>query len=176
MARCDFCGTAILFGGRKQGDLQFCSVRCQQNSATVALARQLPTGDVQRELQAVHAGLCPKCGGNGPVDVHVRHKVWSAIALTSWSSTPKICCRPCGVRSQLGAALFSAVLGWWGFPWGVLITPLQIGRNVYGMIKGPDPSRPSPMLERSIRLAMVARNAYATRNATVPAKPVNRAA
>jgi len=175
MARCDYCGTTILFGGRKQGDLQFCSARCQQNGATVELARQLPSADVQRELQAVHNGLCPKCGGNGPVDVHVHHRVWSAIALTSWRSKPSICCRPCGMRSQLGATLFSAVLGWWGFPWGVLITPLQIGRNIVAMVKPPDPSRPSPALERAIRLAMVARNAHAARAAAASA-PLNRAA
>lgn len=175
MTRCDFCGTTILFGARKQGDLQFCSARCQQNGTAVALARLLPTADVQRELQGVHNGLCPKCGGNGPVDVHVHHRVWSAIALTSWNSTPRICCRPCGVRSQLGSAVFSLFLGWWGFPWGVLITPLQIGRNIYGMIKGPDASKPSAALERAIRLAMVARNVHAARQAA-PAAPMTRAA
>ncbi|HTO91838.1 MAG TPA: hypothetical protein VMJ70_11965 [Candidatus Sulfotelmatobacter sp.] len=164
MARCDFCGTTILFGGRKQGDLQFCGPRCQQQGVALALARLLPADEVQRELSALHQGLCPRCGGTGPVDVHMSHKVWSALLITSWRSTPRVSCRSCGVRAQLGSALFSAVLGWWGFPWGLLMTPVQIGRNLVAIARGPDPARPSAQLERLVRLTMVARNAARSAN------------
>jgi hypothetical protein len=50
----------------------------------------------------------------------------------------------------LGGVLFSAVLGWWGFPWGLILTPVQITRNVAGMCAGPDSSKPSDALRKLV--------------------------
>jgi hypothetical protein len=50
----------------------------------------------------------------------------------------------------LGGVLFSAVLGWWGFPWGLILTPVQITRNLAGMCAGPDPSKPSDTLRKLV--------------------------
>jgi hypothetical protein len=47
-------------------------------------------------------------------------------------------------------------LGWWGFPWGLIMTPIQIGRNLYGMASPPDPSRPSAQFEKVLRMTMAA--------------------
>ena len=101
-----------------------------------------------------HQGQCPKCNGSGPVDVHVNHKVWSALFLTQWSSTPQISCRSCGIKSQMAGAFFSLFLGWWGFPWGLLLTPIQIGRNVFGMVRPPEPSKASSQLEKIVRMTL----------------------
>jgi len=30
----------------------------------------------------LHQGLCSKCGGRGPADVHTKDEVWSALVLT----------------------------------------------------------------------------------------------
>ena len=122
----------------------------------LSLSRQLPESSVRESLWSVHRGNCPKCQGPGPVDVHVSHRVWSALFLTRWTSTPQVSCRSCGIRSQLAGAGYSLVLGWWGFPWGFIMTPIQIGRNIFGMMKGPDPAQPSAQLERAIRLTIVA--------------------
>src|SRR6266700_798156 len=146
MAKCDYCGTGILFGGTRQGQLRFCSARCQQMGFVSNVAVQLPQDIVDRELRELHQGNCPVCSGRGPVDVHTSHQVWSALVLTRWVSKPKLCCRSCGRKSQLGNMAFSLVCGWWGFPWGLILTPVQITRNVIGMFGGPNPSRPSPML------------------------------
>jgi hypothetical protein len=113
---------------------------------------------VNEAVMRVHQGLCPKCSGMGPVDVYVHHRVWSALFLTSWKSTPQISCRSCGVKSQIGDAVFSLVMGWWGFPWGLLLTPVQIVRNIGGMLHGPDPSKPSPRLEKAIRMNIAAQS------------------
>jgi hypothetical protein len=48
-------------------------------------------------------------------------------------------------------AMISAVFGWWGFPWGIIITPVQVARNTWGIFSGPDPSRPSEALARIAR-------------------------
>jgi len=159
MAKCDYCGSTIIFGGKRDANGRFCNQKCQARGTLLAISRQIPETAVQEQVWKFHQGPCPKCNGSGPVDVHVSHKVWSAIALTQWSSMPQTSCRSCGVKSQVGGALFSLVLGWWGFPWGLLLTPIQIGRNVFGMVRPPEPSKPSAQLEKIVRMTMAAQAA-----------------
>ena len=151
MAKCNYCGTTILFGGKRDGDLRFCNDKCQQEGMFVAIANQIPTDIVQQYINEVRVGKCPQCHGRGPVDVHTSYEVWSALVLTSWSSTPRISCRSCGVKHQLTSALSSLLLGWWSFP-GIIMTPIQLIRNLVGMFRGPDPARPSAQLENLLRL------------------------
>jgi hypothetical protein len=154
MAQCDACGTSILFGGIKQGDLRFCGPKCAENGALVQLTQMIPEDELDRYVREVHQGACPKCGGPGPVDVHTSHRVYSALVFTSWSSRLAICCPPCGRKQQLADAAFSFFLGWWGFPFGLIITPVQVGRNLAALIGlgAPDPEAPSPALRRQIGL------------------------
>jgi hypothetical protein len=156
MAKCDYCGTTILFGGKRDANGRFCNQKCQGRGALLALSKQVPDASVKEQVWKTHQGLCPKCGGSGPVDVYVAHKVWSALVLTSWSSAPQLSCRSCGTKSQWAGVGFSLLLGWWGIPWGVILTPVQIGRNLVGMGKSADASSPSPELEKLVRMTMAA--------------------
>lgn len=157
MATCAYCGTTILFGGVRSGDLWFCDHACANNGAPTLAAMNIPSHEVEKEARAVHQGNCPRCQGAGPVDIHVGHKVWSTGFHTSWVSNPRLCCRSCGRKHQLGSAVFSLLLGWWGFPWGLIITPVQLTRNLVGLFGGPNPASPSQTLERIVRLHMVNR-------------------
>jgi hypothetical protein len=156
MAACSACGSTILFGGKTNGDLRFCNAKCQSKGSLVILARQLPPDLVRERTQSIYHGACPKCHGAGPVDVHVSYQIWSAVFLTSWKNTPQICCRPCGVRTQLGNAAFSLLLGWWGIPWGLIMTPVQVVRNIVAIVRGSSADGPSASLERTIGLALAA--------------------
>jgi hypothetical protein len=156
MARCDYCGSTIIFGGKRDDNGRFCNQKCQARGALLAISRQLPEATVQEQVWKVHQGFCPKCNGAGPVDVHVSHKVWSAVFLTSWSSTPEVCCRSCGLKSQAGGGAFSLIFGWWGFPWGIVLTPIQIGKNIIGAARPPAPSKPSAQLEKLLRMNLAA--------------------
>ena len=156
MARCAYCDTFILFGGSRDGELRFCNADCHQRGILKSVADQLPADRVNQYIEEVHSGLCPKCEGPGPVDVHTSYRVWSALVMTQWTSRPAVCCRRCGVKSKLGSAAYSAVLGWWGFPWGLVMTPVQIVRNVGGLFSSPDPERPSEKLENLLRLHLAA--------------------
>jgi len=146
----------ILFGGVADGDLRFCNAACQEKGHLARVAKRIPHRDVQVVLEKVHQGRCPQCNAKGPIDVHVKHTVWSAVYLTSWNSTPTVCCRSCGRKAQLGGLAFSALLGWWGFPWGLIMTPIQICRNMGGICGGPNPDEPSAELENIVRLGMAA--------------------
>jgi hypothetical protein len=74
--------------------------------------------------------------------------------MTSWSSRPGVSCQSCGTKQKLIDAMFSFVLGWWGVPWGILMTPIQVGRNLFGLFSRPDPLQPSAGLQRILRLTL----------------------
>ncbi len=151
MAKCDFCGTTILFGGKKEGAYRFCGDKCLAKGYAVQVGNQIPPDIVDEHTRALHGGDCPKCSRPGPVDIQTSHTVWSALLLTSWKSHPEICCRSCGVKKKLGGLFFSLFFGWWGFPWGIIITPVQVLRNFFGLFSGPDPYTPSKALEKIVR-------------------------
>lgn len=152
MAKCTYCGSTILMGGKKEGELRFCNDQCLHKGALMTVADQVPDDIVQQHISAVHSGSCPLCEGQGPVDVHTSHRIWSALLLTSWCSRPQISCRACGIKHKIQDTFFSLFLGWWGFPWGIFITPVQIIRNVSGLFMAPDPTRPSEQLEKLLRM------------------------
>ena len=153
MTRCDYCGSRLVFGGIREGDLRFCNNQCKRPGILLASSRQVPDDIVREHVWRVHQGDCPKCHRRrGPVDVHTSYRVWSAAILTRWSSRPQISCRSCGRLSCLKDGLFCLLLGWWGVPWGIVLTPVQLVRNVAGLWSGPDPLQPSPQLEKLVRM------------------------
>ncbi len=158
MSSCSACGTTIIFGGKKIGGKHFCNNTCARNGPILARAAQLSDADVRALALRIHAGRCPICSGAGPVDVRVSHQVWSALILTRFKSTQHIACRTCGMKKQVGDLLISAVAGWWGFPWGLLVTPIQVGRNISGMLLAPNPRQPSAQLVQKARLILAERS------------------
>lgn len=154
MASCEYCSTTILFGGKRDGEKRFCGSKCQQNALLLARVESLPSALVWQQVSEIHRGNCPRCHGPGPVDVHVSYRVWSALVLTRWTARPLLACQTCGSRRRLGDLTFSAALGWWGFPWGLLVTPVQIGRNLRGLARRQVMEQPSPALEKMVRLRM----------------------
>ena len=152
MAKCAYCDTTILFGGRQHGEFRFCNAKCEANGADVVLASRVPDELVREQTRKVHEGDCPQCAGSGPVDVHTSHRVWSFLVMTQWSSRPAVSCGSCATKRALGDTAYSLVLGWWGFPWGILMTPVQVVRNVVSLVKRPTPGEPTKALERLVRL------------------------
>lgn len=42
--------------------------------------------------------------------------------------------------------MISLFAGWWGFPFGLIMTPVQLARGIAALCKPPDPGQPSPKL------------------------------
>jgi hypothetical protein len=103
-------------GGLSSGTQRFCNKKCLTNGYVLSVAQKVPPDVVDRQVEEIFRGNCPKCRGLGPIDVHKVHQVWSALVVTRWTTTPQVSCRSCATKSQLGGVLFSSVLGWWGFP------------------------------------------------------------
>jgi hypothetical protein len=158
MASCATCGTTIVFGGKKDGDQRFCDARCQGAATLARAAASIPDDAVREEANAIQRGPCPCCGRrNGPVDLHRTFRVHSALVVTSWSSRARISCRPCATRRRLLDTLYCAALGWWGLPWGLLMTPIQIVRNLAGLFGRDTPlGAASPALMQTVRLQLAA--------------------
>lgn len=154
MSKCSYCGSTIIMGGAREGAQRFCNARCHQRGILLVAAQKLPADLIQKETWKVYQGQCPKCHGGGPVDVHTSYRVWSAFVLTSWANTPQVCCRSCGVKAKVAGTFFSLGLGWWGFPWGFIMTPVQVFRNLSGLMKTEDPTHPSPALENMVRISL----------------------
>jgi hypothetical protein len=157
MASCAYCSSTIFFGGKKNGVLRFCNGECEQKGILSLYANELPQEQVTQHVFEVHRGKCPSCQDSGPVDLHTSYRVYSALLFTSWSSRPTICCKRCGTKNKINDLLFSFFLGWWGFPWGIVMTPIQITRNIASIFFTPDPSNPSKGLERLLRLHLAAK-------------------
>jgi hypothetical protein len=108
---------------------------------------------LERQVEQVFRGNCPKCRSLGSVDVHRFYEVWSLLVLTRWATSQQVSCRSCATKRQLGALVFSLFCGWWGFPWGLVLTPVQVTRNIIAMCGGPEPSRPSESLRKLIQVS-----------------------
>jgi hypothetical protein len=165
MAKCAYCNSTIFFGGVRKGDQRFCNAKCYNEGLLISASQQIPAQVFNREIEQVHQGLCPKCGGSGPVDVHTSYQVFSLVFLTRWSSTPQLSCRSCGLSGQLRGLGMSLLLGWWGFPWGLIMTPVQITRNLIGIFRPPDPAQPSPQLQKMVKLHIARQLAASSRAA-----------
>jgi hypothetical protein len=156
MRKCSYCDSNIIIGGVRDGDLRFCNQKCRQEGALLKVAQLVPEEEVKRRVLAVHQGPCPKCKRASPSDVHTSYFVWSALLLTSWKTVPEVSCVSCGRKAKILGAIGSFFLGWWGFPWGLVLTPIIVTRNLWGLVRSRPSSAPSPQLERIVRLGMAA--------------------
>ena len=143
MATCGHCGETIVFGGVRAGDLRYCNNTCLENAGGLGAAAPVSDDAVADLAHRIHSGPCPKCQRTGPVDVHMAYWVWSALAFTRWGHQQQLSCRRCALKTQAGRLVQSAVLGWWGFPWGIIMTPVQVVRTATAMIAPPRSGQPS---------------------------------
>lgn len=155
MARCAYCRSFVFFGGAREADRRYCNANCQHLAALRLRAEHLPIAVVQQRISEVQRGQCLRCRGQGPLDIHTSYWVWSALILTRWDKTPALTCRTCATKRQAGHLVSSLLVGWWGFPWGFLITPLQLFRNVAALLRGRADAGASRELEQFVRAQIV---------------------
>jgi len=74
---------------------------------------------------------CPVCGNHREqLNGTVSHTVKSFVFVTSYRTKITIACESCLDKKNNDAIRSTALLGWWGIPWGILKTPVYIYRNV----------------------------------------------
>jgi len=157
MASCASCGQTILFGGKKCGDFVFCNDRCLSNGTLQKIAVNIPDDVILELAHEFHASACPICGGAGPIDVHLAYRVMSFVVLTRYQTIPQISCRRCGKKMKMNNALLTFALGWWGFPFGLILAPVYLIRNLIGIASPPSALEPSAHLKTHARLVAAQR-------------------
>jgi hypothetical protein len=171
MASCNYCGSTILFGGVTNGNYRFCNKDHAQKGALLVAGDQVPANVVNAHARQLRDGNCPRCNKAGPVEVRNSYYVQSFILMTSWRTNTHVCCKPCGRKQNLKDGLLSLVLGWWGLPWGLLVTPIQVIRNLIAAIGGDSSSEPSPALLRVVRAHLASRVPQAQAQVATPMDP-----
>ncbi|MDR0521359.1 MAG: hypothetical protein LBH00_05850, partial [Planctomycetaceae bacterium] len=62
----------------------------------------------------------------------------------------------CAASAKWKNLFLTGLFGWWGFPWGLFITPLYIGKNLYGLMFPTPSEQPSAELREHVRTNLMA--------------------
>ena len=52
MAKCDYCGSSILFGAVREGNLRFCNERCYNKGYVLMLSQEIPQDILQHMIRS----------------------------------------------------------------------------------------------------------------------------
>ena len=82
-------------------------------------------------LSLIRSQPCPVCTSNAqPLNAALSGTVMSFILLTQYKKKLLIACPTYLHTANQDATVKTALLGWWGFPWGLIRTPQALVRNI----------------------------------------------
>ncbi|RTL29950.1 MAG: hypothetical protein EKK47_12060 [Burkholderiales bacterium] len=155
---CDFCGSSARFSAVLDEGQRFCSKSCLRSARLLEASEDIPKEAIFQHACRIKEGPCPSCQRTlTRIEVRPYYRVWSVGLFTQWTKRTHICCLSCGRKTNLESLIFSVVLGWWGIPWGLIITPGQIIANITEMLRSRGDSEPSAELIQAARLDLAAR-------------------
>lgn len=135
LKKCYTCGAIILFGGSSRDGLRYCGRRCREEAELDRALEMVPVAVAENEARRIREDPCPLCGREGSrVELRPSYRATGFLLHTSVSEKRTICCTLCGLKANLAAIAHSLLLGWWGFPFGIVATPIQIVRNLFEML------------------------------------------
>lgn len=154
---CDFCDSSALFSPVIDEGQRFCSQACLGNARLLELAEDIPKEEIHGHALRIKNSPCPVCQKSGSkTEVRRFYRVWSLILLTRWTRHKRICCHSCARKTNLGSLVFCTLFGWWGLPWGLIMTPVQIVSNITEMFKTLAEPAPSEALLQAAKLDLAA--------------------
>ena len=87
--------------------------------------------EVDKYCNIIRQLNCPTCGtSHTPLNATMTSEVMSFILVTKWSKKLRVACPNCLDRANESALTKTALLGWWGIPWGFIRSIQAIGQNV----------------------------------------------
>ena len=153
---------------RKMSDVELERVATQDAAGLTPEAREIVQEEIQRRnlstaiLEGVEAQNktytvaeidaycellrvldCPVCGASDvKLNATLTSEVISVILFTHRRKELKVACPDCLDKANSGAIAKSAVLGWWGIPWGIVRTVQALAANMKSKqtnhIEGPN--------------------------------------
>jgi hypothetical protein len=154
MAHCDHCGVSFRGMSIANGRYRFCNGVCAEKGAVLRKLDRVDVGVINEHIARAQAGPCAECAANAKVDMYYSYRAHSVLVYTSWKKRTHFCCRSCGRRHQISSIAYCMCLGWWGVPFGLVITPWQIAMNLGALLRNSN--GPSNELQRIIRLNLAA--------------------
>jgi len=152
MASCATCNSFILFGGKKAEGFRFCNKKCLEKGGIYIEASKVTDAEIDALSREIHAGICPLCQERSGVEVRKSYDIASFVFHTRYQTFKHVCCRVCALKKQAIDFTGSLLLGWWGVPWGLLMTPVQLVNNVIAMLFPPNYDSPSQDLREAARM------------------------
>ncbi|NVK04656.1 MAG: hypothetical protein HWD92_07525 [Flavobacteriia bacterium] len=114
--------------------------------------RKITQAEVDRWISAIRRLKCPRCGlQHQPLTGGMIRRVTSYILFTSTLNRPVILCENCLNKKRTDAAFSTLLFGWWGFPMGLINTPISLIRSLR------DRNR-TTQLDQEILTALVVQN------------------
>jgi hypothetical protein len=97
------------------------------NKGIEAQSKELTESDLNELKVKISKLSCPECGqSDSPLIGTLIREVKSFIVFTHYKKTPLILCQACADKKRKNAMITTALLGWWGIPWGLFRTPHAI--------------------------------------------------
>jgi len=149
---CATCKKSILFGGERAGSRRYCSKKCFKADALGRLGDSIPESRVDEVAKQLRVSLCRSCHRQNDVEIFKSYLVYSVVILTSWREKPALSCRSCARKRQTKDLIASFLLGWWGIPFGLIVTPIIVVMNGLAMTRNPLNAPPSRALRDYARL------------------------
>lgn len=85
----------------KDGNRKYCNKRCYEADEISRVAGEIPDEVMDEFSKQIHGGICLKCNGPGPVDIHKSYSVYSVILYTAWRTKEHLLCKKCASRQQI---------------------------------------------------------------------------
>jgi hypothetical protein len=95
-----------------------------------AQLREVSEAELIEYCALIQSQPCPNCYSSAqPLNATITSKVMSFLVLTTWTKKLVIACPSCLDKLNQDASTTSALLGWWGFPWGIIRTIQALNFN-----------------------------------------------
>lgn len=108
--------------------------------------------DIYHYADLIRQLPCPVCQRTSqPLNGTILYTVKSILVLTYSRRKPLIACPDCLTKKSNLAIATTAVLGWWGFPWGLINTPQYIYKNVMAKKKNKSPQPNDVLLSLTLQ-------------------------
>nr|WP_319571597.1 hypothetical protein [uncultured Draconibacterium sp.] len=92
-----------------------------------AQTKELTENELNELKNKIANSTCPECRQkNGQLVGTLIRTVKSFIVLTSYKKVPVITCKSCADKKRKNAMTSTALLGWWGIPFGLFRTPIAL--------------------------------------------------
>jgi len=92
-------------------------------SGIEAQTKELTEAELNDLKSKISKLACPKCGQHHTLLIGILiREVKSFVVLTHYKKTTIILCPTCAEKKRKDAMISTALLGWWGIPWGIFRT------------------------------------------------------